>query len=111
MQLKFDWLIVLENLRRGIMVTDVTLEGPAGPRIIYVNNTWLKMTGYERADPSKRAKPGSDFDLRVGVRSFDGPILAADQANIDSWIAATGRKMQDWHYSCWPADRTQASCA
>jgi hypothetical protein len=42
MQLKFDWLIVLENLRRGIMVTDTTLEGPAGPRIIYVNSAWLK---------------------------------------------------------------------
>ncbi len=24
MQQKFDWLIVLENLRRGIMATDVT---------------------------------------------------------------------------------------
>ena len=50
MQLKFDWLIVLENLRRGIMVTDVTLDGPAGPRIIYVNHAWLKMTGYSRYD-------------------------------------------------------------
>jgi hypothetical protein len=28
MQLKFDWVIVLENLRRGILVTDTTLEGP-----------------------------------------------------------------------------------
>lgn len=37
MQLKFDWLIVLENLRRGIMVTDTTLEGPSGSRILYVN--------------------------------------------------------------------------
>jgi PAS domain S-box-containing protein len=50
MQLKFDWLIVLENLRCGIMVTDVTLEGPAGPRIIYVNHAWIKMTGYSRDD-------------------------------------------------------------
>jgi PAS domain S-box-containing protein len=50
MQLQFDWLIVLENLRRGIMVTDVTLEGPSGPRIIYVNQAWLKMTGYHRDD-------------------------------------------------------------
>lgn len=50
MQLKFDWLIVLENLRRGIMVTDTTLEGPQGPRIIYVNAAWLKMTGYGRED-------------------------------------------------------------
>jgi PAS domain S-box-containing protein len=52
MQLKFDWIIVLENLRRGIMVTDVTLEGPKGPRIIYVNRAWLKMTGYDREDLS-----------------------------------------------------------
>jgi PAS domain S-box-containing protein len=52
MQLKFDWLIVLENLRRGIMVTDVALEGPAGPRIIYVNRAWLKMTGYGREELS-----------------------------------------------------------
>ena len=50
MQLKFDWLIVLENLRRGIMVTDTTLEGPSGPRIIYVNSAWLKMTGYGREE-------------------------------------------------------------
>jgi PAS domain S-box-containing protein len=50
MQLKFDWLIVLENLHRGIMITDVTLDGPAGPRIIYVNRAWMKTTGYDRAD-------------------------------------------------------------
>ena len=48
MQLNFDWLIVLENLRRGIMVTDVNLDPPHGPRIIYVNRAWLKMTGYGR---------------------------------------------------------------
>jgi len=52
MQLKFDWLIVLENLRRGIMVTDVTLQKPTGPRIIYVNRAWLKMTGYHREELS-----------------------------------------------------------
>src|SRR5512141_2656783 len=50
MQLKFDWLIVLENLHRGIMVTDVTLDDPSGPRIIYVNRAWMKMTGYDRTD-------------------------------------------------------------
>jgi len=50
MQLKFDWLIVLENLRRGIMVTDVNLEGPNGPRIVYINRAWMKMTGYDRED-------------------------------------------------------------
>ena len=50
MQLKFDWLIVLENLRRGLMVTDVNLHAPHGPRIIYVNRAWLKMTGYGREE-------------------------------------------------------------
>jgi PAS domain S-box-containing protein len=48
MQLNFDWLIVLENLRHGVIVTDANLEGPSGPRIIYVNRAWLKMTGYGR---------------------------------------------------------------
>jgi hypothetical protein len=47
-----------------------------------------------------------------GIAQYKEPaILAADQANIDSWIAATGQKMQDWHYSCWPADRTLAPFA
>lgn len=50
MQLKFDWLIVLENLRRGILVTDVQLQAPSGPRIIYANAAWHKMTGYSRAE-------------------------------------------------------------
>ena len=52
MKLKFDWLIVLENLHHGIMVTDVALDAPAGPRIIYVNRAWMKITGYDRADIS-----------------------------------------------------------
>jgi hypothetical protein len=47
-----------------------------------------------------------------GIAQYKEPaILAVEQANIDSWIAATGRKMQDWHYSCWPADRTLAPFA
>jgi two-component system OmpR family sensor kinase len=50
MQLNFDWLIVLENLRRGIVVTDANLDPPHGPRIVYVNRAWLKMTGYTRDD-------------------------------------------------------------
>ena len=50
MQLKFDWLIVLENLRRGILVTNATLDAPSGPQIIYVNRAWMKMTGYDRED-------------------------------------------------------------
>lgn len=68
MQLKFDWLIVLENLQRGIMVTDTTLEGSAGPRIIYVNRAWLKMTGYDRSElggKSPRMLQGKHTDRAV----------------------------------------------
>ncbi len=47
-----------------------------------------------------------------GIAQYKEPAIAqAEQANIDSWIAASGQKMQDWHYSCWPADRTQAPYA
>lgn len=74
MQLKFDWLIVLENLRRGILVTDAQLDGPHGPRIIYVNRAWMKMTGYTRDDirgktprllQGKRTDPAVLLELRA----------------------------------------------
>jgi len=68
MKLKFDWLIVLENLRRGIVVTDVNLERPAGPRIIYVNWAWIKMTGYGRdeiAGKTPRILQGKHTDRSV----------------------------------------------
>ncbi len=39
----------------------------------------------------------------------DAKINAAEQANIDAWVALSGRKIQNWHYSCWPADRTKAA--
>lgn len=50
MNLKFDWLIVLENLRVGVLVTDAQLQGRSGPRIIYANSAWYEMTGYDRAE-------------------------------------------------------------
>jgi PAS domain S-box-containing protein len=68
MQLKFDWMLVPENLRRGITVTDTTLEGPKSPRIIYVNAAWLKMTGYGReaiADRTPRMLQGRHTDRAV----------------------------------------------
>ena len=44
-----------------------------------------------------------------GIATYKEPeMLAADQAPIDDWIAATGNKVKEWQYSCWPADRTQA---
>ncbi|MBM3878516.1 MAG: PAS domain-containing protein [Verrucomicrobia bacterium] len=71
MQLNFDWLIVLENLRRGIMVTDANLNPPHGPRIVYVNRAWLKMTGYDRnelASETPRLLQGKHSDREVLAR-------------------------------------------
>ncbi len=39
----------------------------------------------------------------------DAEINKSEQANIDAWIRLTGRKIQNWHYSCWPANRTEAA--
>ena len=39
----------------------------------------------------------------------DEEINAREQANIDAWVRLTGRKIQNWHYSCWPANRTKAA--
>jgi len=39
----------------------------------------------------------------------DSQIDSEEQANIDTWVRLTGRKIQNWHYSCWPANRTKAA--
>ncbi len=39
----------------------------------------------------------------------DEVINKEEQDNIDAWIDASGRKIQNWHYNCWPADRTKAA--
>jgi len=87
MQLKFDWLIVLENLRRGIMVTDVTLEGPDGPRIIYVNHAWITMTGYHRDDlrgKTPRILQGEHTDHAV-VGSLKEKLLNRQVFHGQTW--------------------------
>ncbi len=43
------------------------------------------------------------------ARHKDKVIDAAEQQNIDKWVRITGRKIQNWHYSCWPANRTKAA--
>jgi PAS domain S-box-containing protein len=87
MQLKFDWLVVLENLRRGIMVTDVNLEGPTGPRIIHVNHAWLKMTGYSRDDLSgktPRLLQGKHTDRAV-LRSLKEKLQNRELFHGETW--------------------------
>ncbi len=87
MELKFDWLIVLENLHRGIMVTDVKLEGPASPRIIYVNRAWLKMTGYGRDEISNqtpRMLQGKHTDRAV-LSSLKQKLLNREVFHGQTW--------------------------
>jgi hypothetical protein len=44
-----------------------------------------------------------------GLALYKEPsIRQEEQANIDRWVKLTGRKIQGWHYCCWPEDRTAA---
>jgi hypothetical protein len=45
-----------------------------------------------------------------GLAQYKEPAIAAsEQRNIDGWIRLTGRRIQNWHYSCWPEDQTKAA--
>ncbi len=45
-----------------------------------------------------------------GMASYKEPAIRdLEQANIDRWIATTGRPIQNWHYSAWPAHKTKAA--
>lgn len=63
------------------------------------------------------APTGVDFPDNVevqlcgmpGLAQYKEPAIAKlEQATIDQWILLTGHKIQNWHYSCWPEDRTSA---
>lgn len=87
MELKFDWLIVLANLRRGILVSDLNLESPDGPRIIYVNQAWLKMTGYTRNElvgKTPRVLQGKHTDRAV-VGSLKQKLLNREVFHGQTW--------------------------
>ncbi len=44
-----------------------------------------------------------------GIAQYKEPsIREYEQKTIDRWRAASGHPITDWHYSCWPADRTMA---
>ena len=44
-----------------------------------------------------------------GLAQYKEPsIRDAEQANLDRWLAISGRPVQNWHYSCWPEDKTKA---
>jgi hypothetical protein len=44
-----------------------------------------------------------------GMAMYKEPsVMAEEQANVDKWLKLTGRKIQNWHYDCWPESRTVA---
>ena len=64
------------------------------------------------------APEGFKFPGNVEVQICGMPGLAchkepairdSEQANIDRWIATSGRRIQNWHYCCWPAHKTKAA--
>jgi PAS domain S-box-containing protein len=78
---------VLENLHRGIMVTDVNLDPPAGPRIIYVNRAWMKITGYDRTDISgktPRILQGKHTDRNL-LRTLKSKLLNREVFHGQTW--------------------------
>jgi hypothetical protein len=87
------------------LATEVKTRYP-GKTVIY-----LAYSNYTRAPEGCKLPDNVQVQIcgMPGIARYKEPsVLAADQANIDRWAAASGQKTQDWHYSCWPADRTQA---
>lgn len=45
-----------------------------------------------------------------GLAQYKEPAIAAsEQAILDGWVKLSGRKAQNWHYSCWPENQTSAA--
>jgi PAS domain S-box-containing protein len=104
MQLKFDWLIVLENLRRGIMVTDANLDPPAGPRVIYVNRAFVKMTGYGRDEivgKTPRILQGKHTDRAV-LRALKASLLAREVFHGQTWNYRKNGEPFMMNWFCYP---------
>ena len=104
MQLKFDWLIVLENLRRGIVVTDVNLDPPHGPRIIYVNRAWAQMTGYSRngvTGKTPRVLQGKHSDRAV-LRRLKAKLQAREVFQGQTWNYRKSGEPFMMNWFCYP---------
>lgn len=84
-----------------------------------VKDKWPEMTiAYLPYKNYTYAPKGIKFPGNVEVQICGMPGLAqhadevikkTEQDNIDAWIELSGKKVQNWHYNCWPADRTQAA--
>lgn len=63
-------------------------------------------------DPSLRFPGNVEVQIcgMPGLAQYKEPAInASEQANIDAWVRVSGRKIQNWHYSVWPEDRTEAA--
>ena len=44
-----------------------------------------------------------------GLAQYKEPTInQSEQATIDGWMRISGQKIMNWHYNCWPEDRTAA---
>jgi hypothetical protein len=73
---------------------------------------YLPYLNYALAPKDFPAFPGN-VEVQIcgmpGMAMYKEPsVMMAEQVNVDAWMKLTGRKIQNWHYSCWPEDRTVA---
>jgi hypothetical protein len=61
----------------------VTLEGPAGPRIIYVNDAWLKMIGYGRHAGKLSATHDAEPNRKMSQRGQPLNLLTLSFAHFN----------------------------
>lgn len=64
---RFDSAVMLESMAESILITDVDLDDP-GPYIVYVNEAFEKMTGWDREEiigksPRILQGPGTDHTI------------------------------------------------
>ena len=63
--------------------------------------------------PEGAAFPAGNVEVQLcsmpGLAMFKEPAVKAHEERlIRRWMAVTGRKIQNWHYICWPAEFTSA---
>lgn len=72
---------------------------------------YLPYLNYTRAPDGIRFPGNVEVQLcgMPGLAQYKEPAIdREEQANIDAWIEVSGRRIQNWHYACWPEDRTAA---
>lgn len=89
---------------------------------VEVKKRWPEKTiiylPYKNYTAAPAPETGVKFPRNVEVQICGMPGLAqykepgineSEQATIDAWIKISGRKILNWHYNCWPEDRSEAA--